>query len=322
MGAWSGISDGGRGASIPSAHPTGFAPAALALFLEFGRGARIALRSGPTTGFPSKRCARRSRTLEKTLGIDRLLVRPELCAEAGRLFLDRYGELIELSASGQLAMRGILEEHLKRVEWDSSKFPVRLYPFVFADDPSEVHWIVIDPRIAFGRPVLLRGGVSTSAIAEKSTRERPSKILPPTTISTRQKSSGPRSTSGPLSRVYFTDRDLGKRFPEILRSSGLNVERHGDHFAPDTPDAEWLEVVGDRGWIAITHDRRIRYKPNERDAVMLHRVALLVVVGAAPFPDLRALSWRFPRIEHFLTEHGDHSSPKSIDPRLPRSRTA
>jgi uncharacterized protein (DUF433 family) len=104
---------------------------------------------------------------EKALGIERLLLRPELCAEAGRLFLDRYGELIELSASGQLAMRRLLEEHLKQVEWDASKFPVRLYPFVFADEPNEEHSIVIDPRIAFGRPVLLRRGVSTSAIAER-----------------------------------------------------------------------------------------------------------------------------------------------------------
>ena len=104
---------------------------------------------------------------EKALGIDRLLLRPELRAEAGRLFLDRYGELIELSASRQLAMRRLLEEHLKRVEWDSSNFPVRLYPFVFADEPSEGHSIVIDPRIAFGRPVLVRKGVSTSAIADR-----------------------------------------------------------------------------------------------------------------------------------------------------------
>jgi hypothetical protein len=43
-----------------------------------------------------------------------------------------------------------------------------------------------------------------------------------------------------LTFVYFTDRDLGKRFPKILRSSGLTVERHGDHFAPDTAD----EVCG------------------------------------------------------------------------------
>jgi hypothetical protein len=28
-----------------------------------------------------------------------------------------------------------------------------------------------------------------------------------------------------MSRVFFTDRDLGKRFPEILRIAGLSVER-------------------------------------------------------------------------------------------------
>lgn len=107
-----------------------------------------------------------------------------------------------------------------------------------------------------------------------------------------------------MSLVYFTDRDLGKRFPEILRSGGLKVERHADHFAPATPDAVWLEVVGQRGWIAITHDRRIRYKPNELDAVMRHGVALLVVVGAAPFPDLaRAFVATYPRIRRFVAEH-------------------
>ena len=104
--------------------------------------------------------------------------------------------------------------------------------------------------------------------------------------------------------VYFTDRDLGNRFPEILSSHGLTVERHGDHFAPDAPDETWLEVVGSRGWIALTHDRRIRYKPNERDAVMRHRVALLVIVGAAPFPDLaHTFLATLPRIERFLTRH-------------------
>ncbi len=104
---------------------------------------------------------------EKTLGIDRLLLRPELRANAGKVFLDRYGELIELTASGQFAMRRLFTEHLKRVEWDSSRFPVRLYPFLSAVTPSEARPIVIDPRIAFGRPVVLRKGISTSIIAER-----------------------------------------------------------------------------------------------------------------------------------------------------------
>jgi uncharacterized protein (DUF433 family) len=104
---------------------------------------------------------------EKELGIDRLLLRRELRTDAGRLFLDRYGELIDLTAAGQLAMRRLFDEHLKRVEWDSSRFPVRLYPFVSVLAPSEERPIVIDPRISFGRPVVLRKGISTSTIAER-----------------------------------------------------------------------------------------------------------------------------------------------------------
>jgi hypothetical protein len=107
-----------------------------------------------------------------------------------------------------------------------------------------------------------------------------------------------------LSRVFFTDRDLGKRFPEILRDGGLSVERHADHFAPDASDEEWLETVGHEGWVAVTHDKRIRYKPNELNAVIKHRVALLVLVGKAPFPDLvRSFVATRPRIETFLDTH-------------------
>jgi hypothetical protein len=107
-----------------------------------------------------------------------------------------------------------------------------------------------------------------------------------------------------LSFVYFTDRDLGKRFPEILKSGGVKVERHADHFTHDTPDETWLEAVGKRGWIALTHDRRIRYKANERDAVIRHGVALLVIVGAAPFPELgRSFVITLPAIENFLHSH-------------------
>jgi uncharacterized protein (DUF433 family) len=104
---------------------------------------------------------------QQTLGIDRLLLRQELRTEAGKVFLDRYGELIDLSASGQLAMRRFLEEHLKRVDWDETSFPVRLYPFVSGFASNEDRPIAIDPQIAFGRPVLVRRGVSTATIAER-----------------------------------------------------------------------------------------------------------------------------------------------------------
>jgi len=107
-----------------------------------------------------------------------------------------------------------------------------------------------------------------------------------------------------LSFVYFTDRDLGKGFPDFLRSKGLTVERHDDHFPPNAADEAWLEVVGERGWIALTHNLRIRYTPNERDAVMQHGVALLVIMGKAPLSELaKSFMATLPRIERFLAGH-------------------
>jgi uncharacterized protein (DUF433 family) len=103
---------------------------------------------------------------EKQLRIERLLLSKDLRTNAGRLFLDKYGQLIALPASGQLAMRLVFEEHLKRVAWDEWKFPVRLYPFLSADTPAP-RSIAIDPKIAFGRPIVARVGVSTAAIAER-----------------------------------------------------------------------------------------------------------------------------------------------------------
>lgn len=104
---------------------------------------------------------------ERELGVERLLLSPELCSEGGALFLDRYGKLINLSASGQLAMRQVLEAHLKRLSWDSAEWPFRLHPFVsghtLADDKS----IVIDPLIAFGRPVVASQGISTATIVAR-----------------------------------------------------------------------------------------------------------------------------------------------------------
>jgi len=107
-----------------------------------------------------------------------------------------------------------------------------------------------------------------------------------------------------LSFIYFTDRDLGTQFPNILQAAGLSVERHAEHFVHNAPDAEWLAEISRRGWIALTHNLRIRYIPNERQAVIDHRASLLVIVGSAPFPDLAdAFVAMLPRIERFLKKH-------------------
>jgi len=107
------------------------------------------------------------RYAEKNLNIERLLLDKQLKTGAGQLFLERYGELIDLSASGQLAMRKVFEKHLQRIEWGELPHPIRLYPFVSGIVDSSKMSIVIDARIAFGRPVIARKAVSTLAIAER-----------------------------------------------------------------------------------------------------------------------------------------------------------
>ena len=102
---------------------------------------------------------------QRKFRISRLLLRSDLCTgRAGELFLQRYGELINLSRSGQLAMHKILKAHLKRVEWDK-ELASRLYPYSFGIDDEKL--IAIDPTIGFGRPVLIRKGISTSVIADR-----------------------------------------------------------------------------------------------------------------------------------------------------------
>lgn len=102
--------------------------------------------------------------------------------------------------------------------------------------------------------------------------------------------------------VYFADRDLGKRFPQKLAAAGLTIERHDELFEPTGSDEEWLEYVGNNGRVAITRDQRIRYRPNERDAVARHRARLLVLIGKTPLPELAEnfINTR-ARIEAFLT---------------------
>lgn len=118
-------------------------------------------------GVPVKAVRVALRYAEQTLGIERLLLRRELSTQAGEIFLERYGTLISLSASGQLAMRRVFEEHLKRVVWDKKHFPKQLYPFLAAEGLTGQRPIVIDPQIAFGRPVVLRKGISTRIIADR-----------------------------------------------------------------------------------------------------------------------------------------------------------
>jgi uncharacterized protein (DUF433 family) len=83
------------------------------------------------------------------------------------LFIDHAGLLLSASGEGQIAMRQILRAHLRRIGWDSGGTAARLYLFTRKGEVIEPKVVVVDPRIAFGRPTLVGKGIPTSAIAER-----------------------------------------------------------------------------------------------------------------------------------------------------------
>ncbi|MCG3114616.1 MAG: DUF433 domain-containing protein [Candidatus Manganitrophus sp. SA1] len=83
------------------------------------------------------------------------------------LFLRKYGHLENISKDGQLAMAEVLHAYLRRIERDPSGLPIKLYPFTRKRQPEEPKTVVIDPTLAFGRPVLAGTGIATHVIAER-----------------------------------------------------------------------------------------------------------------------------------------------------------
>ena len=93
-----------------------------------------------------------------------LLASKELYAAPGQLFLNRYGELINLNKAGQLGIKAVLDGLLRRIEWDRN-LPCRFFPPL--PNRSDTRSIVIDPQVSFGRPVIARLGVSTATIVDR-----------------------------------------------------------------------------------------------------------------------------------------------------------
>jgi uncharacterized protein (DUF433 family) len=105
--------------------------------------------------------------VERTLKISHPLASARFLTDGTDLFVEKYGELISASESGQTAMRAMLMSHLQRVEHDEAGMAVRLYPWTRTGNPDEPRTVVIDPQVAFGRPCVAGTGVPTALVAER-----------------------------------------------------------------------------------------------------------------------------------------------------------
>lgn len=83
------------------------------------------------------------------------------------LFVEKYGELINASRHGQLGMRDVLMAYLRRIERDASGLVARLFPFTRLAQLDQPAFVVIDPCVSFGRPVIRGTAIPTAIIKQR-----------------------------------------------------------------------------------------------------------------------------------------------------------
>lgn len=105
--------------------------------------------------------------------------------------------------------------------------------------------------------------------------------------------------------VYVVDENL------LRLGKGIIAIRHDTARFTDEPvaelltqgidDLDWIPIVGDHGWIAITNDRRIRTRPGESELAIKHRLKVVHLHGkighASAWEQLTRLTARWEVIE-------------------------
>jgi hypothetical protein len=94
------------------------------------------------------------------------------------------------------------------------------------------------------------------------------------------RSKKPFAAKPPDGSVFFIDRSLGvEPIRTELVKSGLMIETHDEHFARDEEDRVWLQTVGARGWVVLTKDQRLRYRPLEIAALRASNARVFVLTA-------------------------------------------
>jgi hypothetical protein len=66
-----------------------------------------------------------------------------------------------------------------------------------------------------------------------------------------------------------------------LADAGWKIERHSDHFPEkgEVDDTAWISFAGKKRWVILGADRRIRYNPAEKKALLESGTHIFLVAG-------------------------------------------
>jgi len=107
--------------------------------------------------------------VKRKLHSQRPLLDRDFMTDGLHLFIEHAGLVVNVSSEGQSFLSPEFERDLLRVRRDAHGTAVQLFPAtrdtpVLADQPQ---FVVIDPTLAFGRPVLANAGVTTAVIQDR-----------------------------------------------------------------------------------------------------------------------------------------------------------
>jgi len=107
--------------------------------------------------------------VEKHLHTKSPLVAEQFLTNGVDLFIEKATELLNVSRNGQLALRGQFADALARIQRGPNGSVVRLFPYsrIGTSSGAQPQAIMVDPTIAFGRPVLVGAGVTTEVIKDR-----------------------------------------------------------------------------------------------------------------------------------------------------------
>jgi len=94
-----------------------------------------------------------------------------------------------------------------------------------------------------------------------------------------KKPGGTNLEQRPEPLVFYIDECLGKGVGIALQSAGAEVRFCGGDIARGALDPDWLPTLGEKGWICLTKDKRIRLHAAERSALLKAGVKAFVLTS-------------------------------------------
>jgi uncharacterized protein (DUF433 family) len=91
------------------------------------------------------------------------LITVEFQTDGVDLFVKELGRLINASGAGQTEIDEAIRKSLARIDRDEEGVASRLFPFVRGTD-GEPKVILMDPKLSFGKPVIVETGIPVSVI--------------------------------------------------------------------------------------------------------------------------------------------------------------